>query len=151
MTSILLDTNLLVYAHDPGDINKQQQAIRILNQIYLHRNGYISVQSLSEFINAVIRPKQGNPPRLYLDEAIEQVKYFANSFPIFDLIPEIILEAGRGVRDYHLAYYDAQIWATARLNQVPIVFSEDFQDLLTLETVTFINPFSAEFNIEDWA
>ncbi len=151
MTLILLDTNLLVYAHDPADLSKQQKAIQIIDQINFRKNGCISVQSLSEFINAVIRPKKGDPPRLHVEEALEQVRYIANSFPVFDLIPEVVLEAGRGVRDYHLAYYDAQIWATARLNQVPVIFSEDFQDRLTLETVTFINPFLPEFNIEDWA
>jgi predicted nucleic acid-binding protein len=62
----------------------------------------------------------------------------------------IILEAVRGVRDHTLAYYDAQIWASARLNQIPVVFSEDFQDGLTLEGVRFINPFGDGFSIEDW-
>ena len=41
-------------------------------------------------------------------------------------------KAARGVRDHALAYYNAQIWAAARLNQVPLVFSEDFQDSLAL-------------------
>lgn len=34
--------------------------------------------------------------------------------PVFDLTLLIILEAGRGVRDHQLSYYDAQIWAIAR-------------------------------------
>jgi predicted nucleic acid-binding protein len=48
------------------------------------------------------------------------------------------------------AEYDAQIWATARLNQVPVVFSEDFRDGTTLEGVRFVNPFSSEFLLEKW-
>jgi len=60
-------------------------------------------------------------------------------------------EAGRGVRDYKLAYYDAQIWATAKLNQVPVVFSEDFNDGQVLEGVRFVNPFAMGFNLEDWS
>ena len=38
----------------------------------------------------------------------------------------VMLEALREVRDHQLSYYDAQIWAAARLNQVPVIFSEDF-------------------------
>jgi predicted nucleic acid-binding protein len=52
--------------------------------------------------------------------------------------------------DHSLAYYDAQIWATARLNQIPLIFSEDFQDGQTLEGVRFVNPFSAQFELRDW-
>jgi predicted nucleic acid-binding protein len=61
------------------------------------------------------------------------------------------LSQARGVRDYSMAYYDAQIWATARLNQVPVVFSEDFQDGQVLEGVLFANPFAADFVIKEWA
>ena len=62
----------------------------------------------------------------------------------------VVLEAGRGVRDHHLSYYDAQIWAAARLNQVPLVFSEDFQDGRVLEGVRFVNPFTPGFVLESW-
>ena len=55
---------------------------------------------------------------------------------------------GREVRDHKPPYYDAQIWATARLNQVPVVFSEDSRDRTTLEDVPFVNPFTPEILIE---
>ncbi len=38
--------------------------------------------------------------------------------------------------------------AAARLNQIPIVFSEDFQDGQTLEDVRFVNPFAGMFDVE---
>ncbi|MBU2610397.1 MAG: hypothetical protein KJ606_05560 [Chloroflexi bacterium] len=65
-------------------------------------------------------------------------------------------KAARGVRDHALAYYNAQSWAAARLNQVPLVFSEDFcaaptrQDGLTLEGIRFVNPFAQGFEVEEW-
>jgi len=49
-----------------------------------------------------------------------------------------------------LAYYDAQIWAAARLNQIPVVFSEDFNSGSTLEGVQFVNPFASDFVLETW-
>jgi predicted nucleic acid-binding protein len=60
------------------------------------------------------------------------------------------MEAGRGVRDHKLSYFDAQVWATARLNQVPVVFSEDFDDGSILGGVRFVNPFSQKFLLEKW-
>jgi len=61
-----------------------------------------------------------------------------------------VLTATRGVRDHVLSYYDAQIWATALLNQVPVIFSEDFNSGATLEGVRLINPFAAQFKLADW-
>jgi len=29
---------------------------------------------------------------------------------------------------HHMSYWDAQIGATAKLNQIPVIFSEDFSD-----------------------
>jgi predicted nucleic acid-binding protein len=69
---------------------------------------------------------------------------------VFDLTPPVVLEAGRGVHDHNLAYYDAQIWASARLNQVTVVFSEDFSDRQVLEGVRFVNPFLSDFRLEEW-
>ena len=60
----------------------------------------------------------------------------------------IVLEAIRGVHTYRMPYWDAQIWALAHLNQIPVVLSEDFGDGVSIEGVRFVNPFSAGFNLE---
>ncbi len=54
----------------------------------------------------------------------------------------IVLEAARGVRDYQFSFWDAQIWATARLNQIPTIYSEDFNVNSAIEGVRFLNPLS---------
>jgi len=54
------------------------------------------------------------------------------------------------VHQHKLAYWDAQLWATARLNQIPVIFSEDFQSGGTIEGVKFINPLASDFNLETW-
>jgi len=52
------------------------------------------------------------------------------------------MEAARGVKEHRFSYWDAQIWAAAKLNQVPVIFSEDFASGSTVEGVTFVNPFA---------
>jgi predicted nucleic acid-binding protein len=37
-----------------------------------------------------------------------------------------------------------------RLNQIPVIFSEDFQDGQVLEGVRFANPFAKSFDVEAW-
>lgn len=48
------------------------------------------------------------------------------------------------------SYFDAQLWAKARLNQMPGIFSEIFHLGSILEGVRFVNPFSTDFVLEQW-
>jgi predicted nucleic acid-binding protein len=145
LPSILLDTNVLVYAFDLRQPALQQKARTILFQVEETASGCLSVQCLSEFFR-VATAKMHLPA----DEMFKQIDYWQSAFPVFSLTPPIVLEAARGVRDYQLSYYDAQIWASARLNQVPVIFSEDFQDGQTLEGIRFVNPFADKFAMEKW-
>ena len=145
MPSILLDTNVLVYAFDVRESSLHQKAKAIILTAEETAAGCLSAQCLGEFFR-VTTVKM----RLPAYEMFKQVEYWQNAFPVFSLTPQIVLEAARGVRDYQLSYYDAQIWASARLNQVPVIFSEDFQDGQILEGIRFVNPFADEFAINEW-
>ena len=147
MPPALIDTNLLVYLYDQNQPRKQAQSHRVLEQLELTRSGRLSVQALAEFFSVATRKLS---PSLTPADALQQVSLFIRLWPVFDLTPMIVIEAGRGVRDHKLSYYDAQVWAIARLNQVPVVFSEDFRDGSILEGVHFVNPFSPEFSLEKW-
>jgi predicted nucleic acid-binding protein len=147
MYLILVDTNVLVYFYDQNSPEKQERASLVLNRLREAGMGRLSTQILAEFVNAAMRKLD---PPLTAAQAYEQVSLFAASWPVLDLTPQIVLEAARGVRDHGLAYYDAQIWAAARLNQIPVVFSEDFQDGQILEGVRFANPFAGTYDVEVW-
>lgn len=72
------------------------------------------------------------------------------SFEVVDLTSVVVLDAVRGVRDHQLSYWDALIWASARLNQVLVIFSEDFASNVVLEGVRVVNPFAPDFNLAEW-
>ena len=148
MPPILIDTNVPVYLFDQDELEKQERAIRVLRQLEITGTGRLSVQSLAEFFSTATRKLL---PPLTPAEAFVQVERFSLAYHTLELTPHIVLEAARGVRDHQLSYYDAQIWATARLNQIPIIFSEDFSPGITLEGVRFVNPFAADFVVEAWA
>ena len=147
MPPVLVDTNVMVYFYDNNTPKKQKRAELVLNRLREAGLGRLSTQNLAEFVNAAMRKL--DPPMTAV-RAFNQAALFAATCPIFNLTPQIVLEAARGVRDHKLAYYDAQIWAAARLNQIPVVFSEDFQDGQTLEGVRFANPFLPTFDLEAW-
>ena len=144
---VFVDTNVLVYAYDRSEPGKQQQALEVLDRLAVTGVGMISTQVLAEFFVAVTRKI---PAPLSVAEAYERVKNYLQSWAVVDLTGMIVLEAARGVRDHQFSFWDAQIWATARLNQVPVVFSEDFADGAVIEGIRFVNPFAESFDIEEW-
>ena len=147
MAQVLIDTNVLVYACDRHDLDKQQQALAVMEGLQELGGGCIAVQSLAEFFSATTR---GRHPLLSIADACARQSELARMWRVLDLTPAIALEAAAGVRDHRLSYWDAQIWATARLHQVPLVLSEDFQDGQWLQSVRFQNPFSAQFSLQKW-
>ena len=62
----------------------------------------------------------------------------------------VIREATRGALEYNFPYYDAQIWATARMHPIQVVLSEDFQHRQIVEGVLFFNPFGEDFDLAEW-
>jgi predicted nucleic acid-binding protein len=62
----------------------------------------------------------------------------------------IVREAARGVAAHRFHFWDAQLWATARLNQIEVLLSEDLSDGSMVGGVRFLNPFGTAFQIEDW-
>jgi len=147
MSAVLIDTNILVYAYDRGEHIKQQQANRVLDALFTTGAGQLSVQVLAEFFRAVTRSDR---PILTVEQAYAQVHDLMQAWVVLDLTAAIVAEAARGVRDHQLAYWDAQIWASAKLNQIPVIFTEDLASASVIEGVRFTNPFALDFMLEDW-
>jgi hypothetical protein len=53
----------------------------------------------------------------------------------------------RRVRVYQMSYYDAHALASARLNQIPVLFSEDFNERV-VEGMYFVNPYLSGFDAD---
>src|SRR4030066_2034085 len=119
----LVDTNLLVYAYDRSEPEKQAKAVEILDGLVKNGTGILSPQVLSEFYTVVTR-KLAAPltPR----EGYTSISNYIRSWNMVDLTSLIVLEAARGVRDHHLSYRDSLIWATAKMNQIPAGLSGAF-------------------------
>ncbi|MFU8771554.1 MAG: PIN domain-containing protein [Anaerolineales bacterium] len=147
MGLILIDSNVLIYAYDVRDQPRQEHAFSVLKTIGSFGNGRLSAQCLSEFFS---RTTRGPSPLLSIPEAAQQTTYLSTIFRVHPVTQQIVNEAIRGVLEAHFSYRDAQIWAAARLNQIPVIFSEDFNSGSTIEGVHFVNPFSPDFIMDDW-
>lgn len=133
--SVFVDTNVLVYAYDRSEPEKQGQALEVLDGLATTRTGVISTQVLAEFFVTVT---QKMPAPLSVSEGYQRIENFLQVWTVLDLTGLIVLESARGVRDYQFNFWDAQIWAAARLNQIPVVLSEDFSADKVIEGVRFI-------------
>ncbi|MBE9007977.1 PIN domain-containing protein [Fortiea sp. LEGE XX443] len=139
---VLLDTNILVYIYDPLDAAKQTQASAITDRLIRSGKAVISTQIMGEFFMATTRSR-----RLLLTpaEALERMRIYLAACHVVDITRLITLEAIRGVETHNFQFWDAQIWATARLNQIEEIYSEDFASGSMVEGVRFTNPLMSGF------
>lgn len=140
----LLDTNVLVYTLDPREPGKRERAKEVIRQTALAGSAALPVQALSEFSNVCLRKLQ---PPLPPEEVRIEVERLSSAFPVLPLTSLVVGEALRGTKEHSFSYYDAQVWAAARLNQMPVVLSEDFNPGAVIEGVRFYDPFNPEFEI----
>ncbi|MGK7902116.1 MAG: PIN domain-containing protein [Hormoscilla sp.] len=142
--SYLLDTNIILYPHDPTDAARKMRATELLVRLGGRSSAALPAQALAEFANVALRKFV---PPMDWTAIYRKVQELEQAFPVLPLTPEVVLEALRGVRDHVFSYYDAQIWAVAKIYHIPVVLSEDFNSGSVIEGVTFLNPFESSFDI----
>ena len=137
----IIDTNLLVYMYDvEAPPWKREKALDVVTSLIHSGHGVLPVQVLSEFFVAVTQ-KIATP--LQSGEALARVDNYLQCIRVLPTTAQILGEAVRGVHEHQLSYWDAQIWASARLNQIPLIVTEDMPSKEYLEGVRYVNPFAA--------
>jgi predicted nucleic acid-binding protein len=139
---VFLDTHVLVYAYDRSEPDKQRPARAVLAQLGAAQTGVVSAQVLAEFFVTVTRKLPAPPP---VATALEQLACHLRLWKIVDVTGKLVAEAAAASSQRQLSYWDAQVWAAARLNQVPVVLSEDFSHGAEIDGVRFVNPFAEDF------
>jgi predicted nucleic acid-binding protein len=120
----------------------------VLDALAATGDGHLTAQVLGEFFRVTTKL---STRILSAERAQQEIGNFVLTWTILDTTAMVVQEAVRGVLAHQMPYYDAQVWAAARLNQIPVIFSEDFTDGRMLEGVRFVNPFSSSFALEAWS
>ncbi len=142
--SVLVDTNVLVYTHDPRDREKKRRALEVLDALIPAGLAVLSVQCLTEFYRSV-RWRIAEP--LNHATALIEVERFSRSCRVLDLTGAVVVDGCRGCDAHQMHFWDALIWATAKLNHIPHLLSEDFDEGALIEGVRFLNPFAETFDL----
>jgi predicted nucleic acid-binding protein len=130
-----------VYVYDTSAPLKRSLARSTLGALAEAGVGAVSTQVLSEFFSATTRQTL-NP-----QEALIELQYQVQVWTVLQVTTEVILTAARAVRDHRLNFWDAQLWAIAKVHGQATIFSEDFNSGFTLGGVRFINPFEPGFHL----
>ncbi len=139
MPDFLVDTNVLVYALDANSPTKQVRASEWLEYLVASKTGALSSQSLSELSDVCLNRMR---PRWHPQDISEHIQALLESFTVFPVTPGVVREALRGVGEHKLSFYDSQMWAVARLRELPNLLSEDLAVGSRIDGITIVNPFA---------
>ncbi|HVT03584.1 MAG TPA: PIN domain-containing protein [Thermoanaerobaculia bacterium] len=135
--TVFVDTNVLVYARDSSEPDKQKQASVWMTDLWRTRRGRISQQVLQEYYVTVTRKLR---PGLLPKAAREDVRALFAWNPVPTDVA--LLDRAWFIEDaYRLSFWDAMIVAAARIARAGILLTEDLQEGADLDGVMVVNPF----------
>jgi len=135
--SIFVDTNILLYARDTSESEKQKIAARRLDELWEKRSGRLSVQVLNEYFVNVTRKLK---PGLSQEEAWDDIEALSVWEPLQIDIP--LLQRGYSAQcRYGLSWWDSLIVAAAEATGCAVILSEDLAHGVDYFGIMVENPF----------
>ena len=134
-----VDTNVLAYAHDASEVEKQRIARAILEDLWVDRSGIVSTQVFQEFYAVATRKFHPPMPR---PDAREIVALYA-AWPVIQVDVELVLDAATLEDQAQLSFWDALIVEAARRGGADRIVSEDFGTARRVAGIAIVNPFDA--------
>ena len=134
MKKVFLDTNLIVYANDTRDAQKQVRAIELVTTTIREGTGVISTQVMQEY--AVVA---GGKLRQDPDTILRQL-LLLESFEVVQVTPALIRRALELQLRYQINFWDAGILAAAEHARCHLLWSEDLNPGQLYATVRVENP-----------
>ena len=137
---VFVDTNVLVYARDASDLEKQGTAAAWIEHLWTSAAGRLSIQVLQEYYVTTTRKLD---PGLPAEEARQDVRDLAAWRPV--RIDEAIIEAAWRIEDrYRLSFWDSLIVSAAQTAGCEVLLTEDLQHGLEIEGLVVADPFQTE-------
>ena len=132
-----VDTNVLIYAHDPRDPSKQKAADALVQSLV---DGILLWQVACEFISA---SRKLAPFGFDRDRAWREIQRLHRVWTLKLPSWAVIETAQQLLGAYSLSIWDAMIVAACLDGGVTRLYSEDFDAYSNIEGLSLINPFKA--------
>jgi predicted nucleic acid-binding protein len=131
---VFLDTNIVVYSFDRGNMRRHQLAKRGLDELFMRQACVaVSIQVLQEFFHTMLR-KGANP--LVLRETVE---YYMRR-DVVENTCSLLRRAIDVQQTFQLSFYDANIVAAAQVSGAKELWTEDFNTGQDYGGVVAVNP-----------
>ena len=135
-----VDTNVLVYARDASEPEKQRAAERWLGLLWASRAGRVSAQVLNEYY-VVVTEKLS--PGLERELARADVRSLMAWAPVST--DRLVIEGAWTVQDrFGLAWWDSLVVSAAQVAGCAWLLTEDLNDDQLLGGVRVVNPFRTD-------
>jgi predicted nucleic acid-binding protein len=130
-----VDTNVLLYVHDPRDRVKQATAATLLRSL---TDGVLLWQVACEYLAASRKLEPFGYNRLHAWQDIDDLRRVWTT-----ILPSwrVLEQAERLLAAYSLSFWDAMIVAACQEGQVTRLYSEDFDAYPQLNGLQIVNPF----------
>jgi predicted nucleic acid-binding protein len=136
-----LDTNILIYAVDNSNLEKQEICYRLVEQ-FIRVRGRLPLQCLNEFYALTTRRSLLQPA-----QARTIVERLLGSLLIIPSTSADTVLAMQMQERHKIQFFDALLLATAIRAGSSIFLSEDMQDGRTYDGITVRNPLAPGFDI----
>jgi len=133
---IFLDSNILIYAYDTDEGEKNRLANRWMQGFWKDKKlPFLSIQVLQEFYTVMIR--KGSDERVYR----EVVEHYLEEWPVLENTRGLMREALEIQQLYQLSFWDSNIVAAAQQSGAKELWTEDLNDGQDYGGVRAVNPF----------
>lgn len=132
-----VDTNVLVYAFDETDPERQQTASALVLELARTDQIRLSTQILQEFFVTMTR-KVGKS--WDADRTLEVLEDFA-TWPVVQIDFSLIRGAVHLLKEASLSFWDALVLAAAMRAGASVLYTEDLNHGQVIQGVTVLNPF----------
>lgn len=137
MNAEFVDSNVLVYAHDPTTPAKYDRARSLVERLWLEKTGRISIQVMQEFFWIVTRKIPSPLPR----ETALTILSDLSLWPVYSPVAADVLTAGRLAGEVKISFWDAMLLVAAKASKAKRFWSEDLAHGQIVEGVQILNPF----------
>ena len=135
---VFVDTNVLLYAVDEADQQKQGSAQAWREWLWQTRRGRLSFQVLQEFYSNVCNkwPKAKDAARQEIEDLLRWKPVSVNG---------VLLQSAWQLQDrYGFSFWDSLIVAAAKVSACGFLLSEDFQSGQNIDGLLIVNPFRTQ-------
>ena len=130
-----VDTNILIYVHDPRDRRKQEIASSLIVSLF---DGVLLWQVACEYIAA---SRKLGPFGYKWEQAWDDLRKLQMIWPTALPTLVVIDKAEILMKRNHLSFWDAMVVAACLSIGVKRLYSEDFDAYTIIEDMELVNPF----------